>query len=1453
MSTPSRGAGNFNNPISLDSSDDDKPARSQAGPSRIRSNPRGSSTTSTRRVSLPQPRGDLDLSLDDSGSDTAIPSSSSSSKRKSTRTTSNLLRNAIDLSDDRYITSSPHQWITQTTNEPGSWTNPVKLEPSAIRIMKSREDAPAPSGSWLNPAPFVLPNHSNPQSEAETQNQHEAGSWLNPTTFIPTSSSLPQPTTSDPQPTTSCPQPPNLAAAESWDLIQSSISGISTPGTSTPQSLVEPSGTWLNPATLVLPTSNLADVEPNIQRQEEEQGQLDDEEAEDPFFIDLTPFQQASQSKIQDDKWTDATAIIPSIGLPSQQPLPDASGDKPTSLVEASEDTQNSTFDKPESGVPLEPLPNVSHPPTPSPGLGSWSNPAPFGPTHNASLPRPHSPELGSWLNPAPFVPSSSFKRSPSPTELEREESRIRKGKMRKLDSPLTENLEAQAQVQVSVDVASSHLKEEPKKRKGPSWVTADQAVEKKASTHPAVLSPIRDKQDDIPQTTKAVPIEKDQVPMYETTSSVNVDMEIAAALQALEGFQTPVAEDSITPFDQTMDLFVKSNFPLRDAYARPLDVLTAQAEISALPIQAADPAADVMAPDLELVEADLPLPSTAAAASTEPIACVTRSNDDQDMVSAIQSPSALIAAQSEQVHLPDTSAEASEAPILQEIVPEGQIDEAPSKAKIVQDTSDEQLSLPRVEKPSTTAKVTPHISIVSIPQTPLSSDSQEVEAELNAILISPIADMSSLAVQEDVPEISSDQGLSGDTQLLLPEVIVEAESSANDSFSPVLPTGSPDSPPGAVFDTVLSTLRTDVDVKPTLPVLSLPAASFGTSLSHPIEIELDDDDLDCLTSDREDESSLLEGAEHEVQKARIGLDEVEIIAGPSDTGNRLTRHIRRSSSVLSIEEIKSDDFIPKANASRRGSRISHGTMTSSIIAASSSTIGQTLNYLRTRTQAKRNSPPLSISTTRTKSPSPKFEVVIPTRSKQAWRKIVENEGESDVEEMLDENSDGSPSSGPSNTVDMIEHNGYTLQSAFPISGDVSTPSDVVETHIHTMLNDTIPDPSPPLDRRSRANRTLNTSLIDEWNRKKPRLTQNPSLHRAVFEAYMAQCTSADEPQADEIRVVNDVDSEGAPPDFEFQYSNDMLYNPDVPDPELGLGCDCEGPCNPNSKTCSCVKRQEAYFYDLGMKGFAYDHLGRIKESTVSVWECGKNCGCPPECINRVIQRGRRKDTKIELFKTNWKGWGVRARAAISAGTFLGIYAGELISELDSEERGLLYAQIGRTYLFDCDGWQIANPPSGLHRIDPRLAELAELSAERARMADGEADDPSYVYSAYSVDAFHYGFTRYFNHSCDPNLAITQAYVKDFHPERPILVIFARRNVARNEELCISYKGIPDDEEIPIPVPQPKLTTRYAKQKKSKTSASAHVTGTTKGKVAAKDRCMCKTSRCDGRMFNYGG
>ncbi|ODN88757.1 hypothetical protein L198_06559 [Cryptococcus wingfieldii CBS 7118] len=446
----------------------------------------------------------------------------------------------------------------------------------------------------------------------------------------------------------------------------------------------------------------------------------------------------------------------------------------------------------------------------------------------------------------------------------------------------------------------------------------------------------------------------------------------------------------------------------------------------------------------------------------------------------------------------------------------------------------------------------------------------------------------------------------------------------------------------------------------------------------------------------------------------------------------------------------------------------------------------------------------------------------------------------------LDEDStyNGSDEDSDTNTRSRSKGNYKKLFNRAPDASP--SPPPVPEVDLQTLY----PDPPVPPDRIGIAKRVYEQTNMHAWAAMSAR--SQPTRARSLFKAYIHQSTACDPYGPDSIPVYNEVDEDQRPPDFDFVYSNDMYYPEPMPAPEKGLGCGCDGPCDPQSATCTCLQRQELYYYDIGVKGFAYLEDGRIKETTAPVWECGETCGCPPECINRVVQRGRSPRTQVELFKTELKGWGVRAGSDIPKGTFIGTYAGELVTEAESEQRGVIYTAIGKTYIFDLDGYQIRHPPSrGLEEVDPRLAVLAEQARKRAeRVNRDEKNEEEERYNAYSVDAFHYGFTRFFNHSCDPNLAIAQAYVKDFHPERPIPVMFAHKDVKKGEELCISYKGIPDEEEINAALLKP-TPKKKAPRLKKKDQVPVKGKGKLPYQTVGDDYyvCRCGAPICDGVMF----
>lgn len=66
-------------------------------------------------------------------------------------------------------------------------------------------------------------------------------------------------------------------------------------------------------------------------------------------------------------------------------------------------------------------------------------------------------------------------------------------------------------------------------------------------------------------------------------------------------------------------------------------------------------------------------------------------------------------------------------------------------------------------------------------------------------------------------------------------------------------------------------------------------------------------------------------------------------------------------------------------------------------------------------------------------------------------------------------------------------------------------------------------------------------------------------------------------------------------------------------------------------------------------------------------YECDKNCPCAEACTNTTIQAASK--APVEVFCTQDKGCGVKAKSKINAGSFIIEYVGEVMSEHEYIER----------------------------------------------------------------------------------------------------------------------------------------------------------------------------------------
>lgn len=71
--------------------------------------------------------------------------------------------------------------------------------------------------------------------------------------------------------------------------------------------------------------------------------------------------------------------------------------------------------------------------------------------------------------------------------------------------------------------------------------------------------------------------------------------------------------------------------------------------------------------------------------------------------------------------------------------------------------------------------------------------------------------------------------------------------------------------------------------------------------------------------------------------------------------------------------------------------------------------------------------------------------------------------------------------------------------------------------------------------------------------------------------------------------------------------------------------------------------------------------------------------------------------------------------------------------------------------------------------------------------------------------------SRFFNHSCEPNMAPSYAYIENHYIGAPRIAFFATRDIARDEELTINYGYGPADEDSETLVMQCKCSSTKCK------------------------------------------
>ncbi|XP_073696004.1 histone-lysine N-methyltransferase EHMT1a isoform X3 [Garra rufa] len=220
------------------------------------------------------------------------------------------------------------------------------------------------------------------------------------------------------------------------------------------------------------------------------------------------------------------------------------------------------------------------------------------------------------------------------------------------------------------------------------------------------------------------------------------------------------------------------------------------------------------------------------------------------------------------------------------------------------------------------------------------------------------------------------------------------------------------------------------------------------------------------------------------------------------------------------------------------------------------------------------------------------------------------------------------------------------------------------------------------------------------------------------------------------VPCVNGVDHEPCPSNFKYVPENCFTSQVNIDENITHLQhCSCKDDCA--SSSCICGQ--------LSMRCW-YDKDGRLlkefcRDDPPFLFECNHACSCWRTCRNRVIQNGLR--IRLQVFRTERMGWGVRTLQDIPEGAFVCEFAGEIISDGEANVRE------NDSYMFN---------------LDNKVGEV------------------------YCIDAQFYGnVSRFMNHLCEPNLFPVRVFTKHQDMRFPRIALYASKAIQAGDELGFDY------------------------------------------------------------------
>ena len=225
------------------------------------------------------------------------------------------------------------------------------------------------------------------------------------------------------------------------------------------------------------------------------------------------------------------------------------------------------------------------------------------------------------------------------------------------------------------------------------------------------------------------------------------------------------------------------------------------------------------------------------------------------------------------------------------------------------------------------------------------------------------------------------------------------------------------------------------------------------------------------------------------------------------------------------------------------------------------------------------------------------------------------------------------------------------------------------------------------------------------------------------------------------IPASNDIDDEKAPPGtYITSYRFDQGIPPRPPPPSLPP---------------QFANDPHRYLATLNKNGaLPYTDEGTIAGAVPVLYECGPWCACPHgrTCPQAVSQRGLR--TRLEVFKTRDRGWGVRTLEHIPKCSFICEYIGD-VYEASTYDR-LCYEKDHD------DSYSMNMGPRG---------------------DDADEGDVQYVVCG----LWHRNVAAFFNHSCAPNCFVQPILVEHHDLAMPRISLFSATDIGPYTELTYDY------------------------------------------------------------------